>query len=288
VPAEAIVIGAGAEALLRPVLSSIQAQRALVPTPAFSEYRRVCTQQQIQLVPFPLDRSECFRVPIHRLCAAIENGGFGVVILNNPHNPSGSLLEAVDIRRVLAATAAARATLVLDEAFIDYAPHATLVREAAVNTHLIVLRSLTKFYGCAALRVGYAVTHPDVAPKISTLLPTWGVTQFAMDALAEAVQDHEYAQVSLRENELERERLAEALRAIGLSVFPSAANYLLVELSPGMPLASELRTRLLEQHRILIRNCDSYEGLENGKYIRVAVRDALDNVRFTQALRDVI
>jgi threonine-phosphate decarboxylase len=178
--------------------------------------------------------------------------------------------------------------LVLDEAFIDYSAHASLVRQAAVNTHLIVLRSLTKFYGCPALRVGYAVAHPDVARRISTLLPTWGVTQFAMDALAEAVQDHEYAQVSLRENTLEREKLSAALRAMGLTVFPSAANYLLVELSAGMPQASELRRRLLEQHRILIRNCDSYEGLEKGKFIRVAVRAAADNVRLTEALGELI
>lgn len=285
VPAEAIVVGPGAESLLAPMLQCLRPRRALVPIPAFSEYRRVCEQQQIEFVPFPLERSEWFRTPVDRLCRSVEVELCGVVILNNPHNPSGAMLDAGEARRVRDRAIACGSTMLLDEAFIDYAPHASLVRDAAAQPGLIALRSLTKFYGCPALRVGYAVAHPDTIARISGALPTWPITQLAIDALAEAVADREFAETSLRENAAVREILAEELTLLGLIVFPSAANYLLLELRPGMPTSSELRARLIAKHRILIRNCDSYEGVDLGRHVRVAVRSVDENQRLIRALR---
>ena len=107
-----------------------------------------------------------------------------------------------------------------------------------------------------------------------------------MEALAEAVADREYAEASRRENAVQRERLSEALSGLGLVVFRSAANYLFLELETNMRPASELRLRLLRRHKILIRNCDSYEGLQPGRYVRVAVRSTVDNSRLIQALTD--
>jgi threonine-phosphate decarboxylase len=286
VTADSIVVGPGAEALLAPILRSRQTQSALVPVPAFSEYRRVCEQLQIAFAPFPLERADMFRAPVDLLCRRIEVESPGVVLLNNPHNPSGAMLDANEVRRVAEAARRSGTTLLLDEAFIDYVPHASLIRDASENPGSIVLRSLTKFYGCPALRVGYAVARPETARRIRSLLPTWPVTQLAMDALAEAVADREYAEASIRENAVERELLAEELRTHGLFVFPSAANFLLLELPAEMPDSSELRARLLMKHRILIRNCASYEGLAPGRYVRVAVRTRPENCRLAQALAE--
>jgi threonine-phosphate decarboxylase len=118
------------------------------------------------------------------------------------------------------------------------------------------------------------------------LLPAWPVTQLAIDTLAEAVADREYAEASLRDNAVERERVANSLSGLGLVVFPSAANYLFLELHADMPAASDLRSRLIAKHRILIRNCDSYEGLAPGHYVRVAVRSGDENCRLIQALAE--
>jgi threonine-phosphate decarboxylase len=287
---DAIVVGPGAESLLTPILRYLQPTRALVPVPAFGEYRRVCEQERIEFSPFPLQRSELFRMPVDRLCDCIELQSPGVVLLNNPHNPSGAMLDQREVQRVAdtATATATGATLLLDEAFIDYVPDASLVREAAAQPGLIVIRSLTKFYGCPALRVGYAVAHPDTIRAVRSLLPTWPVTQLAIDTLAEAIGDHEYAEASLRENAVERKRLSDSLIGLGLVVFPSAANYLFLELHADMPAASELRSRLIAKHRILIRNCDSYEGLASRRYVRVAIRSGEENCRLIQALAEEV
>ena len=100
VTSDAIVVGPGAESLLAPILRCLHPQRALVPIPAFGEYRRVCQQQQIEFVPFTLERSELFRISVERLCHRIQSESPSVVLLNNPHNPSGAMLEARDVQRV--------------------------------------------------------------------------------------------------------------------------------------------------------------------------------------------
>lgn len=284
IPPDSIVVGPGAEALLTPILRALECRRALVPIPAFSEYRRACAQSQIDFLPFALDRSELFRTPVDRFCRAIETAGSSVVLLNHPHNPSGAALDRDQIERILETADACRVALLLDEAFIDYVPGGSFIRAAAAHFRFVVLRSLTKFYGCPALRIGYAVAHPDVVRRIRSLLPAWPVTQLAIDALAEAVADREFAESSLRDNATERDSLASSLRALGIVVFPSAANFLLLELPASMPAASQLRARLIERSRILIRNCDSYEGLAPGRFVRVAVRTAPENCRLVQAL----
>jgi len=286
VMSEAIIVGPGAEALLAPILGYAQPRRALIPIPAFSEYSRVCEQRQIELAPFPLLRQEMFQLPFERFQKCIELKQPGVVVLNNPHNPSGAMLNAREVRRILDAASAVGATLLLDEAFIDYVLQESLVQEAADRPGLIVIRSLTKFYGCPGLRVGYAIAHPDMTVAIQSQLPTWPVTQLALDALTEAVGDCLYEEESIRENATERARLTDGLKDLGLFVFPSAANFLLLELSAEMPTAPELRARLIARHRILIRNCDSYEGLAAGRYIRVAVRAAAENSRLILALAE--
>jgi threonine-phosphate decarboxylase len=281
---DAIAVGPGAESLLAPILRYLRPRRALIPVPAFSEYARVCQQQQVEFVPFPLTRAELFQTPLDRLTKCIESESPGIVLLNNPHNPSGAVLSADGVRRILDATNAAGATLLLDEAFVDYVPGLSLACEAAGRAGLVVIRSLTKFFGCPGLRVGYAIAHPDSICAIQSLLPTWPVTQLAMDALTEAVGDYQYAEDSIRENAAQRELLADGLRGLGLFVFPSSANYLFLELRADMPAGAELRARLLARHRILIRNCDSYEGLSPGRYIRVAVRSQAENSQLIWSL----
>lgn len=287
-PPEAIAIGAGAEALIGASLSSLGARRCLVPVPAFSEYARACASCGAVFEPFALDPELDFHLNVGAFCGTLRSGQRDCAVLNNPHNPSGALLAAAEVRRILDTAEAGEVRVLLDEAFIDYAPGASLLQEAVRRPGVIVVRSLTKFYGCPALRVGYAVGAPPSIARLAASTPTWPVTLLALNALGEAVGDDVYAETTLRENEFERSRLAADLAALGAQVFPSAANFLLVRLPAGWPAAASIRERLISGHRILVRNCDSYEGLERGRYLRVAVRTATDNGRLIEAFKQVV
>jgi histidinol-phosphate/aromatic aminotransferase/cobyric acid decarboxylase-like protein len=149
------------------------------------------------------------------------------------------------------------------------------------------VRSLTKFFGCPALRVGYAVGLPETLRQIARLLPTWPVTLFAANALETAVRDRAYAERSLQENQDASEALAQSLRKLGAGVAPSAANFLLVHLKEQWPDSAATRDQLIRRRRIVVRNCDSYESLEKGRYIRVAVRTASDNALLLEGLGEI-
>ncbi len=285
---ESIVVGEGAEALIAAALRSFGTRRCLMPVPAFSEYARACAACNAVLHTFPLSPASDFRLNVEGFCELLSSGEWDTAIINNPHNPSGALLDLSQLRAILAACPRCGARLLLDEAFIDYSEHASVVRDVATRPGAIVVRSLTKFYGCPALRVGYAVGTPEAVGRIAEALPAWPITLLAMNALREAVLDGAYTRMTLEENAVQRCRMNAAIANLGVQVFPSAANYLLVRLPEDAAPASRIRDRLIREHSILVRNCDSYEGLETGRYIRIAVRSASENDRLLGALNNVL
>jgi threonine-phosphate decarboxylase len=145
-----------------------------------------------------------------------------------------------------------------------------------------VLRSLTKFFAIPGLRVGYAVCEAGMAAAIRKQLDAWPVSTIALEAGQAALGAKEYGTRARRINEQAREELAAALSEIGLTVFPSAANFLLVKLPRGS--GAELAQHL-ESSRVLIRRCDSFSGLGD-VYIRLAVRSREDNLRLVSLIED--
>jgi len=190
--------------------------------------------------------------------------------------------------RILKHGRRANTLLVIDEAFIDYAPTETLSQKAAESDSLVVLRSVTKFYGMPALRVGYAVSSPSVANQIALQLPPWPVSTLASSAATEAVQDVEYAQRALASVADERRWLQQTLRTMRIKAYPSAANFLLLQLPATAPTSSRLRARLIANYGVVVRDCRSFRGLSNGRFIRVSVRHRADNERLVGALASVL
>jgi threonine-phosphate decarboxylase len=186
----------------------------------------------------------------------------------------------------LDAARASGCSVLADEAFIDYAPDAAITSEAARRDGVIAIRSLTKFFGCPGLRVGYAVATPETAQCLAAQLPPWPVTTLALNALAEALRDTDYARETIERNRHARTRLSAALGSLGLHVHPSAANFLFLRLPDGFP-ALQVRDQLIREHAILVRECDSFAGIERGRYLRVAVRQENENARLIEALASV-
>jgi threonine-phosphate decarboxylase len=173
-----------------------------------------------------------------------------------------------------------------DEAFIDYSPDAAITSEAASRPGVIAIRSLTKFFGCPGLRVGYSVADPETARGVTAQLPPWPVTTLALNALAEALRDADYARETIERNQQARAQLSAAFVRLGVQVLPSAANFLLLRLPDGFP-ALHLREQLIRDYAILVRECDSFAGIERGRYLRVAVRKEGENARLIEAVASI-
>lgn len=275
-----IVVGSGAASLIFAVMHALSPRRVLILEPAFVEYSRALAAVNAEVTTTRLTEERSFRPDFVSLERFIKEGQFDLVVLNSPHNPTGALYPRDALLSLINAAEVHNAAVLLDEAFIDYAPEASLVSLAARKSHLIVLRSLTKFYAMPGLRVGYAVCAVKSAGRIREQIDPWWVSTVALEAGRAALDEDEFGAESCRVNAIARDQFAGALRSVGLEVLPSAANFLLAKLPRGS--GGDLQS-WLESERILIRRCDSFDGLSD-EFIRVAVGSNSDNERLVSLI----
>lgn len=205
------------------------------------------------------------------------------LILNNPHNPTGILWQREEVVSALDRFG----LVVADEAFMDFLPpdrQQSLIPVVQQHPHLIVIRSLTKFYSIPGLRLGYAIAHPDRLRRWQDWRDPWSVNSLAA-AVGEAVLgDPEFEQRTWQWLSVERRRLLDGFSRLGLPCLKGCANFVLVRSPIPSP---ELQEILLQRHRILIRDCLSFPELGD-RYFRVAVRTESENQRLLDALADLL
>jgi threonine-phosphate decarboxylase len=286
VPPECLAIANGSAALFGAIIRAIRPQTCLLPVPAFSEQPRALAAAACEIDRLPLNAADGFRLDTRALCRRLAEFRPSLCILTNPHNPSGALTTAAEMAEIARTVAACQVHLLVDEAFIDFAPGEALT--ATGSDHIVVLRSLTKFYGMPALRVGYAVSTPETAARIDAQLPAWPVTTLAAAAAVAAIGDDDYADRTLRAVGDDRQDLRERLASRALETYASGGNFLLVRLPERGPDSTDLRTQLIRRHHVVVRDCRSFDGMADGRFIRVAVRSRADNERLVDAIGSVL
>jgi threonine-phosphate decarboxylase len=275
---ENIVAANGFVPLLDAALRSLRIRSCLVPVPAFVEYRRTLERAQVETISCPLAESSGFSYDANDLLS----GSHDAVLLANPQNPSGMLTNRDALLQLADEAATRKIRILLDEAFIDYCPEASLAREIDRFSNLIVFRSVTKFFGVAGLRVAYAAANAELRELIQESIAPWSVTSMASLAVGFAVQDGAYVRRTIALNKTRRDQMHAAIEKLGIHVYPSAANFLLLRL-PASIDCRQLWERLIREHRIVLRHCANYEALCH-RHLRVAVRTETENERLVEAL----
>ena len=275
VNAKEVLVANGFVPLLDAALRALGVRSCVLPVPAFNEYRKVLEQNNVAITPVVLHPELGFRYAFEDLLGTECEA----VLLANPQNPSGILANR-DALLDFAAQAARRGKhVLLDEAFIEYAPGESLAPCVEANPNLVVFRSLTKFFGMPGLRVAYAVANEDVSTKIGRFLPPWPITTLASIATVAALEDRAYIQTSLASNDARRAFLNAGLERLGFEVFQGAANFLLFK----APEAELLWRRLIVERGIVLRLCTDYDALPGG-FFRVAVREEQATLRLLASL----
>ena len=255
----------------------------VIPIPAFSEYERACHAADCEAVFVPLSSD----FSLDRETLQLLRWGDLLYHSVNPHNPSGACASRTAMLQYMETARRSGASVLVDEAFIDYVPEASIAQHAASADGVVAIRSLTKFFGCPGLRVGYAAAASETVRKIAAQLPPWPVTTLAANAVAEALQDAQYPIDARARNCSAREKLVKELGSLGFQVFPGAANFLLVCL-PESTSATETRQLLIREHAILVRECETFAGLEPDRYLRIAVRSEGENQQLTDTLAYIL
>jgi threonine-phosphate decarboxylase len=275
---ENVVVANGFVPLLDATLRILPIRTCLVPVPAFVEYRRTLERALVEMIPHVLPADSEFSFDT----ADLFSRDCDAILLANPQNPSGVLSSRETLLRIAGEAAERNIFVLLDEAFIDYTPTASLAREVDRFPNLIVFRSVTKFFGMAGLRIAYAAANAALRMQLQESIAPWSVTSLASLAAGIAVQDEAYTQHTMTLNKERRDRMQMAIENLSVRVFPSAANFILLRL-PGSVDRRQCWERLIRQHRIVLRNCFNYEGLGDG-HLRAAVRTERENGRLVEAL----
>jgi histidinol-phosphate aminotransferase len=242
---ELIVPGHGIQALITTVAHAFldPGDAVVVPSPTYGLYAQVSTAAgaRVERVPGREHRHD-----VEALADAAGRVGARLIWLCDPNNPTGSLVTRSEWEALLTELPE-RCAVVVDEAYAEYVrPEHRLRREADVEAGrpVIVLRSFSKIFGLAGLRLGYAVVDEALAPFLDVVQEPFNVNRAALAAGRASLRQPELVDERRLENEHARDTLARRLRGLGLETIPSEANFLLVRVdTDDLALAEELVRR---------------------------------------------
>ena len=214
------------------------------------------------------------------------NGAADVLVLCNPNNPTGKLMDKELLLRVLRHCEELHIPLLVDECFMDFVKDEdkySLVDQVAGHPKLIILKAFTKIFAIPGVRLGFCLTS-DAAlmDKLYACGQDWNVSVLAQAAGVAALDETDYLEETRELIAVEKAYLVAQLRLIKLQVFEGAANYLLIKTTHNYPWPEKLK-----KHHILIRDCSNFRGLSAG-YYRIAVKTRRDNRKLIKIMKELV
>jgi threonine-phosphate decarboxylase len=286
-PPDWFLAGNGSAELISLLPKGLGITEALVVGPTFSEYESAIREADAVCTYCLADRKEEYRPPINRVMMRLhKERNIEAVFLCNPNSPTGQVVAKTDLLSLIDVLNRHGRWAIIDEAFGEFAPGHSALEVLPEYPRLVILRSCTKFFSIPGLRVGYLAGHPAALKQVQRRQVPWSVNALAQMAAVVALEETSYLQKSLSFIEKERAWLESALRAIpGVHVFPSGANFLLLELPRAQPAGRAVER--LRKTGILVRDCSDVPGL-NDRTIRIAVKRRRDNERLCRSLGAVL
>ena len=289
-----VVVGNGAAELIKSLMERLLAgpstSKVGVIYPTFEEYPHRLKQEDI--VAFQPDNRD-LKYTEDDLIAFYTGKGISSLLLINPDNPSGNFISMAGLQKLLAWSKTQQIQLIVDESFVDFSDdfeHNTLLRNETLadNPQLVVMKSISKSYGVPGLRLGILASSDVALIKwIKKDISIWNINSFAefyMQIFGKYESDYLAA---CRKFIAERSRFEVLLREIPyMRVLPTQANYFCIELTDKYSSA-ELTKLLLERYNIMVKDCDSKNGLKGRNFIRISVRSQQDNDQLIVALKEL-
>ncbi len=274
---EAVWVGSGSSDIIRCAALSVggAAHSAVFADPSFVLYPITTMICGAEPVPVPL--TDGYRHDLGRMLDAVRNDTT-LVYVCNPNNPTGGHLPGGEVRAFLDDVPKS-VVVIVDEAYAEFvtAPdYESMVREASLRSNVLTLRTFSKIYGLAGLRIGYGIADPELIANLRRTQAPFAVTNVAQAAALEALKHQDRVKERVLENADGREFLIAALSERDLNPADSQANFVYFEPTrPSRELADALMTR-----GVLVRHL--------GVGLRVTVGTRTENAHFVEALDEVL
>ena len=284
-----IVVGNGAAELIKSMLENINGKYGVI-YPTFEEYPNRLSKEDI--VPFISSKEDC-QYTADDLIQFFTDKEIDYLVLINPDNPSGNFIPTKDVLRLSNWCKEHSIKLIVDESFVDFSENFecnSLIHNDILegNPNLIVIKSISKSYGVPGLRLGILATSDEkIIDCIKKNVAIWNINSFA-EYYMQIFGKYQNCYIEACYQFIkERERFQKEMNKVSfVRVIPSQANFFMIELT-GRYTSNELSSILLKRFNILIKSCNTKHGLENKNYIRIAVRNRIDNDRLIDALNSL-
>jgi len=270
-----IVLGNGSDELIDMSCKAFldQGDAVLIPLPTFSMYEISCrvnggAPKFVELRNFEWDSDN--------LVAAMS--GAKLAFIARPNNPTGNGIDEAGLERLLALGK----PIVVDEAYAEFAGR-SVARQAQARDNLIVLRTFSKAFGMAGLRIGYAVVSPRIAEVLEEIRPPFNVNRLAQVAAIAALRDRQYLRKVINTVRAGRNYLSKELSKLGARVLHSDANFIMVDITPLGCEAPEL-CDYLARNKILIRDLFGFRGA-GARWVRITVGTPRQNKKLVLVLK---
>jgi threonine-phosphate decarboxylase len=260
VPASAdIEVFNGASAAIFALLRWLRPEQLVLYSPLYGEYAHIAAEMGSTL-------HYINRLELNKAATVPERSA---VIFVNPSTPDGQLYH---LQELLAVWRAANCTIIIDESFLDFCNADSVAQQMADYDKLYIIKSLSKFYGCAGIRIGFIMAATRAITELKRFEPAWKLSSLDMMYMRQALANTAFIEQTRQQTALLRDLLYQGLQSSGLfeQIYPGQANFLLARLKnhgDGYHLQAQL-----ESSHVLIRICNNFEGLDKS-HVRFAVKD---------------
>lgn len=275
IPKDNITIGNGATEIIYDFCQAIAPNIVLIAAPTFGEYEaasRICGARPEFFATLNLQNS------LEKFIKKIPKNG--VVFVCNPNNPTGELLSKKSMIPIIK-TAKSRSSLVfVDECFIELTqtPKESVIDLVSKFENLFVLRSLTKSFGLAGLRLGYGIGSKNLVSILDKIKVPWSVNGLAHQAGILALSDKKFLPKTRKLIKTESAFLINSLSNLGFTCTDTKTNFILIKTKQP----AKVSQKKLLQKNILVRDCSNFRGLDK-HYIRIAIRTRKENKKLVSA-----
>lgn len=281
-----ILVGNGAAELIN-TIGSVARGKIGLNLPTFNEYRRCFSNCDFEIIDNSKSEYDFDICKIKKVCDKVN-----ILCIVTPDNPSGKMMLKEQMFEVMEYCKIKDIMLIVDESFADFADpdlKYTLINDEILKDfpNLIVIKSISKSYGVPGLRLGIlACGNQLLLKKIRSAMPIWNINSFGEYFLQTFnLFAKEYKNACEKIATERKWFITELSKIEKIKVYDSQANYILVELSRS---SSEFCSKMLNRFNILVKDLSNKDYFYNRNFIRVAVRDRQDNIKFLQAIREVI